>query len=406
MTTDTMTTARDALRLVRISDEEYIAGPSAWPSTTDLPGGEGRVFFARAGIPGNRSEMTGDGWAVLVLPESDPRSEGMWPLRSEYAPGGAEGFRGWNIETRYLTDVEQDTTPEQEDDTPESRLVPGVWFTWGSRTVWYRVARVESDRVRTDRRCYMESSIESGEDSHQLALARRDSFYATSDPTDPALPQAIRDELASRQTERRALRVGDRVRQSGPHYIANDQRGREFHEYPHGIGSLATVEDIVTHYGAGNAVRVRWDGGGTSVIATDSLELVERDDDSTPDESPAATFTQADLDRARAEGRQEAEQEFDRWKESATETAHQYAADNGLCSQFDRCMVDIGLRPRTREQTFRVTVTRTVTVDAPYGGAPDREVLMEAFTDADLTSGSYCDVTVENYGTEEEVDSW
>lgn len=54
--------------------------------------------------------------------------------------------------------------------------------------------------------------------------------------------------------------------------------------------------------------------------------------------------------------------EFDQWKENATEIAHQYANDNSLCGEFDRCMSEIGLRPRDRE--WQVTFSVTVNVEA------------------------------------------
>lgn len=65
---------------------------------------------------------------------------------------------------------------------------------------------------------------------------------------------------------------------------------------------------------------------------------------------------------AKREERIRLTREFDQWKENATEIAHQYANDNSLCGEFDRCMSEIGLRPRDRE--WAVTFTVTVTVEA------------------------------------------
>lgn len=55
----------------------------------------------------------------------------------------------------------------------------------------------------------------------------------------------------------------------------------------------------------------------------------------------------------------EARDEFDSWKERATETAHAYANRNDLCGEFDRCMEDIGLPGRAVDHTVSVTVTIT-----------------------------------------------
>lgn len=58
--------------------------------------------------------------------------------------------------------------------------------------------------------------------------------------------------------------------------------------------------------------------------------------------------------------------EFEEWKRQATETAHEYANNNDLCSEFDRCMTEIGLEPRTRDYvvTFRVRVEASSEDDA------------------------------------------
>lgn len=82
---------------------------------------------------------------------------------------------------------------------------------------------------------------------------------------------------------------------------------------------------------------------------------------------PAVTGTDAHETREEAyargvtDGRTAATREFDAWKASATETAHEYADRNDLCSEFDRCMTEIGLEPRgghTYRVTFDVTLPR------------------------------------------------
>lgn len=89
----------------------------------------------------------------------------------------------------------------------------------------------------------------------------------------------------------------------------------------------------------------------------------------------ASTTDQDELvRRAKAEQRAADVAEFEAWKESATETAHAYANENSLCSEFDRCMSDIGLRPREHEIAVDVEVTRSVTV---YVNAIDAEQAAE-----------------------------
>ena len=61
------------------------------------------------------------------------------------------------------------------------------------------------------------------------------------------------------------------------------------------------------------------------------------------------------------DGRREANATFDAWKARAEEIAHEYADRNELCSEFDRCMEEVGLSPRgghTYDVTYRVTVPR------------------------------------------------
>lgn len=70
------------------------------------------------------------------------------------------------------------------------------------------------------------------------------------------------------------LQVGDRVRLSGPHWIANTSRDRTYDEAPNGKGSTGEVTGTSDVWGEGASVYVRWDGGATSVIAPVSLTKV------------------------------------------------------------------------------------------------------------------------------------
>lgn len=86
----------------------------------------------------------------------------------------------------------------------------------------------------------------------------------------------------------------------------------------------------------------------------------------TPNSTPTPdTPTTDDYARGVADGRAALQREVDAWKEAATRRAHEYARDNGLCSEFDRCMRDIGLPDRDEfsiVKDWEVEMERTVTV--------------------------------------------
>lgn len=83
--------------------------------------------------------------------------------------------------------------------------------------------------------------------------------------------------------------------------------------------------------------------------------------------APSGT-SESDVASAVAEAKREQRladiQEFERWKANATATAHEYANNNSLCSEFDRCMEEIGLEPRSRDYEVTFTIRQTVTVNA------------------------------------------
>jgi hypothetical protein len=133
-----------------------------------------------------------------------------------------------------------------------------------------------------------------------------------------------------------------------------------------------------------------------------AVEAVEDVPSSEP-EAPV-TYTADDVEAARREGRAAAEREFQAWKDRATQVAHQYADDNSLCGEFDRCMEEIGLPTRVRERTFYVTVRVAVDVEAALDEAPERDAVIEAVRNVHLSHYSG-DWTVED-GDGDEVDSW
>lgn len=79
--------------------------------------------------------------------------------------------------------------------------------------------------------------------------------------------------------------------------------------------------------------------------------------------------------------------QFKEWKDEATRIAHEYAAANGLCSEFDRAMRDIGLPDRSEytppENEYRVTLT--FNVSAPDGDEAWERVYGTLDTDTGYT---------------------
>lgn len=69
----------------------------------------------------------------------------------------------------------------------------------------------------------------------------------------------------------------------------------------------------------------------------------------------------ADLDGWRKQLQKERD-EFESWKQRATEIAHRYADEHGLCEAFDECMKEIGLPPRTKDYWVDVEICTKVTV--------------------------------------------
>lgn len=115
----------------------------------------------------------------------------------------------------------------------------------------------------------------------------------------------------------------------------------------------------------------------------------------TGEEDPPETADTSSIDdafeRGKREGLAEAQARWDRWKEDATRTAHEYAEENSLCSEFDRCMSDIGLPTREdMQQEFTVTYIYTTTVTAR-----DEEEARESAQEEDYAS--YGEWTVEVY---------
>jgi hypothetical protein len=125
---------------------------------------------------------------------------------------------------------------------------------------------------------------------------------------------------------------------------------------------MATV--IAPEYGGiETLLRVRFDDGHES--SRDKVRFERAIGQEGPREATEApvTFSQEDVDRmvqeATARTRTALLEEFEAWKRRASEIACEYADENNLCGEFERCMEDIGLEGRHREYvvSFSLTVT-------------------------------------------------
>lgn len=87
------------------------------------------------------------------------------------------------------------------------------------------------------------------------------------------------------------------------------------------------------------------------------LSLVVPEGPSEPSEGLPETFTREDVDRLVREARAAKDEEFQQWKERANEVAIEYAIENDLCGEFERCMEEIGFRGRNEDYTVTFTVT-------------------------------------------------
>lgn len=120
------------------------------------------------------------------------------------------------------------------------------------------------------------------------------------------------------------------------------------------------------------------------------------------DEGPSETFTRDELDRlvreARDEERVRQTRAFDEWKERANAVAVQYAKDNELCGNFERCMADIGLMGR-EEWDESHKVTRYVTFRVEVQATPDEDAYDIRYRAADWLADQYASSIVD-YATE------
>ena len=85
------------------------------------------------------------------------------------------------------------------------------------------------------------------------------------------------------------------------------------------------------------------------------------------------------VEQARAEERERLTRQFDEWKERANDVAIEYAENNDLCGEFERCMEEIGFRGRYSEYDVTVSVTLRVTAHNEDSAEEEANDLMYRF---------------------------
>jgi len=285
-TTETLTLENGTLTLVTLSPEFFASGlESSGMRTNPHATNDERTFYA---VP---SRDMGPGWGLVVLPETDPRSGGMWLLD----PAGYDltdtldtsaTFRGWNIEQHYMTPVSPVATPVRpriEHDATAREALP-ITEAYPLGSVWNHISAGDATVV-----------------SHTAV--------------------------------------------SGPRYVvvrSHDDAGRE-RDWVRGALDLSST------------TFVRW-ADETSQESTEAPESAV--------ETVAASFTQADIDRAVETALARDRARVEAWKEEANATAVRYAKQNGLCGEFENCMDEIGLMGREEwDEAHTTTVTVRFTVD-------------------------------------------
>lgn len=250
----------------------------------------------------------GSNWRALILPASDPRSLGMWGTTHD----GVEDARAWNVNADlYLTPA----TPTPATPVEECPRHPTL------------------------------------DDLRSGAIIANEGLVTSTQ-------WVVDEDVASDGPDGRLLLSAFAVDSDGP--ITTRQRGASV---AHTLNGMVLVSDDDAHRGALRYARTL----RTAASSEAPQEAPEASEEALP-----RTYTQEEYDAAiRAvtrEARIAAEMEFDRWKEQTTTLAHDFANENSLCSEFDRFMEEVGLRPREREYSVRVEVLATgytyVTVSA------------------------------------------
>ena len=339
--TDTDTTTpvaldRDTLTLVTLSPDYFRTGDqhALMPNGDD----QSRTYYATA------SRGMGEAWAVIVIGPDDPRGAIGWDLASDYGSLGlGSGHRGWNLQRRYLTPVEDSSSsPTTGPVGPGSRV--RLVDTDGGLEAMGATGRVASVDI-----------------TGSEPLARVDWDDGHHSERFVSRFEAIPEEVT------RAIRSGDRVRVANPYAPSWD-----------GEGIVVTAREG----DATQTVRMETglEAGQTGGFSRQWLTLMAPEEAVEAPETAPETFTREDVDRMVREAREAAKREADtaleEFKEAANARAVEYAQDNGLCSEFERCMSDIGLLGRDEWREAHQTsyaVRFIVTVDVTADDADDAQ---------------------------------
>lgn len=180
----------------------------------------------------------------------------------------------------------------------------------------------------------------------------------------------------------RPLAVGDRVRLLTREGTGDSQE----------VGDVGTVLEVDHSYGVDALVTVEWPRTGETSNrfasryerVTEEASQEASEASQTVEEAPARTFTQEELEeavrQARAETKEAGDAALREFKEYANGIAVEYAKNNDLCGNFERCMEAIGLMGRdewdeAHRHPYHVTYSVTLTVE----GSDDNDASDRAY---------------------------
>jgi hypothetical protein len=376
-----MTISTSDARLVEVTN------PSVLPAARGVDYSYSGPYFA---VP----SAHGPEWSTLVLHDSDPRyvAMAMWKI-TETDTHFPEEFRdghhyGWNVANKDLLPVQSETPgftpPEDVDSLPKlasDDLAVGDVFRWTlidrDRNWWARMISRDDDNgdIQAEWVYPDDGSMPSGPRSfgQWSSASSVPTVRAAETATEPiSEPPTESVDTTTDKGWASTLNVGD-VFSWGLHVVWYRVTGKNADGINvERVAGIAVSESAFTY-----PFLVTFGKDNHTVIPAEVVQALG-----------------GDLDAAKREGRREAEREFEEWRQRATEIAHQYADDNSLCGEFDRCMEEVGLEPRNREYEVTVTEERTYTFtmtardsDDAYNEARDRYT--------DLGYGEVTDVTVD-----------
>jgi hypothetical protein len=338
--TDTTTTTElrpDVLTLVTVSEDYYRRGMA---STGMAAREDERTFFA---TPHREPDgRTTGGYVTLIVPTTDSRSSGMWEVEERYASLFDDGgltrsdYRGWALATEYVTPLlpGDDDRPLEVGERVKISDTHPAGEPWAGHTGTVRAAANPSGHV----------SVETDEGRQGGFRPEYLTRVAGSDDNDRPLAVGDRVRVSDDEGSAWAGVVGTIVRDNGPWLIVKAEESTS----PH-----------VTIGAEGG-----FDKDGSTLTRIAPQEPVEAPE--TAREAVPAEEVDRLIREAVAAAKQEADEALEEFKETANARAVQYARDNALCSEFERCMSDIVLLGRDEWDEAHSTeyvVTMTVRVE-------------------------------------------